>query len=162
MRNKLIRVTRFCCVLLLANCGLNAASGRADAQRNTVPVPVMIIYPGDLITDELLADRDFSADPGAGQMAGVRMRAELVGKAARRTLLPGQPIPANAVSAPKVVSNGAKVRMLFEDGGLRITALGTALQSGSAGDTIAVRNMSSGLTVSGIVQTDGSVYIGGG
>jgi len=67
----------------------------------------------------------------------------------------------NAVRDPKTVTNGAKVRLLFEDGGLAITAYGTALQAGSVGEIISVRNLGSGLTVSGAVQADGSIRVGG-
>ncbi len=126
-----------------------------------LPVPGVTIYPGDVITEQALVDRDFSDDSVMSKMASVRARDELVGKVARRTLLAGQPILPNAVGEPTVVANGAKVRLLFEEETLRIFALGTALQSGSAGDIISVRNSTSGLTVSGTVQADGTVHVGG-
>jgi len=46
---------------------------------------------------------------------------------------------------PKTVANGAKVKMVFEEGGLTITTYGAALQSGSVGEVIR-RNLDSGLT----------------
>lgn len=137
-----------------------AMPGALFAQDSVIlPVPRIVIYPGDIIKDEWLDD---TAVPGSAAQSAVAARAALVGKAARRTLLPGSPIPANAVAGLKVISNGAKVRLLFEDGGLTITAYGAALQEGSAGDVIAVRNLASGLMVSGTVQADGSVRVGGG
>jgi flagellar basal body P-ring formation protein FlgA len=133
----------------------------AVAAGTLLPVPGNTIYPGDVITEESLVDRDFSDESVMRKMDGVRTRADLVGKVARRTLLPGQPILPNAVGEPTVVANGSKVRILFEEGALRISALGTALQPGSAGDIISVRNIASGLTVSGTVQADGTVQVGG-
>ncbi len=143
-------------VLFALNCQIAVAAGG-----NLLPVPDTTIYPGDVITEQALVDRDFSDDFAMGKMAGVRTRADLVGKVARRTLLPGQPIPSNSVGEPTVVANGTKVRIIFEEGPLHISALGTALQSGSAGDIISVRNIASGLTVSGTVLADGSVQVGG-
>jgi flagellar basal body P-ring formation protein FlgA len=164
MHKKLARVIRAmrCCIAVLLASFASAVHGAEALHSSILPVPALTLYPGDVITDQVLADHDFSSDPLISKMVGAGTRTDLVGKVARRTLLPGLPIPVNAVGAPTIVSNGAKVRMLFEDGSLRITALGTALQSGSAGDTITVRNISSGLTVSGTVQADGSVYVDGG
>jgi flagella basal body P-ring formation protein FlgA len=141
---------------------MNCESSLVAAEFNMLPVPTVIIYPGDVIKDNSLVDRDFSADFPTSKLAAIDSRAALVGKVARRTLMPGFPIPASAVGDPKAVANGAKVRLLYEDGALAITAYGTALQAGSVGEIISVRNLGSGLTVSGSVQADGSVRVGGG
>ncbi len=141
---------------------MNWESSLVAAELNMLPVPTVIIYPGDVIKDNSLVDRDFSADFPTSKLAAINSRAALVGKVARRTLMPGFPIPASAVGDPKAVANGAKVRLLYEDGALAITAYGTALQAGSVGEIISVRNLGSGLTVSGSVQADGSVRVGGG
>ncbi len=141
---------------------MNWESSLVAAELNMLPVPTVIIYPGDVIKDNSLVDRDFSADFPTSKLAAIDSRAALVGKVARRTLMPGFPIPASAVGDPKAVANGAKVRLLYEDGALAITAYGTALQAGSVGEIMSVRNLGSGLTVSGSVQADGSVRVGGG
>ena len=39
---------------------------------------------------------------------------------------------------------------------------GAAMQDGSIGDIVRVRNSDSGVTVSGSVQADGTVSVGGG
>ena len=57
-------------------------------------------------------------------------RTMLVGKVARRTLLPGRAIPANAIGEPRLITVGARVRVVYEEGGLNITAYGSALQPG--------------------------------
>ena len=75
---------------------------------------------------------------------------------------PARQFPRNAVSAPKIVANGAKVRIVLEEGALSIATYGAALQDGCAGDVISLRNLETGLTVSGTVQADGSVRVGGG
>ena len=92
----------------------------------------------------------------------VEDRALIVGKVARLTLLPGHAIPFAGVSNRKVVANGAEVRLVYAEGGLLIMTTGAALQDGSIGDVVRVRNSDSGVTVSGAVQPDGSVKVGGG
>jgi flagella basal body P-ring formation protein FlgA len=92
----------------------------------------------------------------------VRTRAGVVGKMARRTLLPGRAIMPIALNNPRAVINGADVRLVYIDGGLTIVTSASALQDGAVGETIRVRNVDSGLTVSGVIQPDGSVRVSGG
>ena len=80
------RVMRLAVVGVLALVALRCQSGVAAAETNLLLVPAMTIYPGDIITDQVLVDRDFSSDPMMSKMAGARTRANLVGKVARRTL----------------------------------------------------------------------------
>jgi flagella basal body P-ring formation protein FlgA len=134
--------------------------GAEDAR--VLPVPNVTIYPGDPIRESWLVDRDFTANSSAPRGGVIETRDAVVGKIARRTLLPGLPIPATAISEPRLIANGAKVRVVFSDGGMTITTYGSALQSGGAGDIVSVRNLDSGLTISGIVQPDGSVRVSGG
>jgi flagella basal body P-ring formation protein FlgA len=141
---------------------MNCESSLLAAEPYILPVPAIILYPGDVIKDNSVVDRDFSADFPTRNLAAIDSRAALVGKVARHTLFPGSPISPGAVGEPNAVANGAKVRIMFRDGLLAITAYGTALQAGSAGEVISVRNLGSGLTISGIVEADGSVRAGGG
>ena len=137
---------------------LGLAGTCADAAQ-TIPVAAVTIYPGDIIRDGMLTQRDLP-DNFAGQSVTVLDRTSLVGKTVRRTLLPGLPIPINAVAEPKVVTVGAMVRVLYVDGDLNIATYASALQAGAVGDTIAVRNTESGLTISGVIEKDGSIRIG--
>jgi flagellar basal body P-ring formation protein FlgA len=138
-------------VAVLAGAGAEAAQ--------TIPVAAVTIYPGEIIRDGMLTERDLP-DNFAGQTVTVLDRATLIGKTVRRTLLPGLPILIAAVAEPKVVSVGAMVRVVYQDGDLNIATYGSALQAGAIGDTIAVRNTESGLTISGIIEKDGSIRIG--
>ncbi len=123
-------------------------------------MPTITIYPGDAIKDDWLVDREFS-EASPSRDGFVAAREAIVGKIARRTLLPGAPIPLNAVSPAKIVANGARVRIVFEEGALSIATYGAALQDGSVGAVISLRNLDTGLTVSGTVQADGSVRLSG-
>ena len=121
----------------------------------------MTIYPGDVIRDSMLTEHDLP-DNFAGSGSMVLDRGALVGKTARRTLLPGLPVTANSIGEPKIVTIGAMVRVIFTEGGLTISTYASALQAGAAGDVIPVRNMESGLTISGTIDRDGSIRVGNG
>ncbi len=123
-----------------------------------VPVPAVVIYPGDVIRDGMLAEVEMP-DDFAGRAAAVLDRNALVNKTSRRTLLPNLPIPKNAIGEPKVVSLNAMVRIVYAEAGLTISTYGSALQSGAVGDVIPVRNLESGVTVSGTVGGDGAVHV---
>jgi flagella basal body P-ring formation protein FlgA len=127
----------------------------------SIPVPRIVIYPGDVITDQMLTDTP--ADTiDAPEGVTIQQRSSVVGKMAIRTLLPQRAIPLAAVDNPRLVRNGARVTLTFAEDGLTITASGDALQDGRLGQVVKVRNSDSGLTVSGVVQTDGSVRVQGG
>ena len=137
------------------------APGPALAQEALAPTPKSVIYPGDIIREDMLADvaRGGVRDGGGPY---VEDRSFVVGKVARLTLLPGHAIPYVGVSNRKLVANGAIVNLVYSEGGLVIVTTGSALQDGSIGDVVRVRNDDSGVTVSGAVQPDGSVRVGGG
>jgi flagella basal body P-ring formation protein FlgA len=137
------------------------AQEAADADVATAPVPRMVIYPGDIIRDDMLMDVPAKEIQGSVDSM-VRSRSGIVGKMARRTLLPGRAIQPVALNNPRAVVNGAEVRLIYIDGGLMIVTSASALQDGAVGDTIKVRNVDSGLTVSGVIQPDGSVRVSGG
>ncbi len=137
-----------------------AALGPAAIAAERRPVPSITIYPGDIIRESMLTDADFP--DAVASSAYVFNRSMLVGKVARRTLLPGQAIATNAVGEPKLVTTGAMVRLVYEEDGLTIVTYASALQGGAAGDVISVRNLESGLTISGTIKGDGSIHVGAG
>ena len=146
----------------LATVLLILASGRlAMAEEKRLPVPAVAIRAGELIRDDMITERAF-----ASGLLGVAMfiegRQVLVGRMARRALLPGQPIPSNAVEDPWTVARGAMVKVVVEDSGLSIVTYGSAMQSGAAGALIPVRNTDTGVIIRGIVQPDGTVKVADG
>jgi flagella basal body P-ring formation protein FlgA len=135
-----------------------AIAAHAAADTVTLPVPVATIYPGDAIDGGMLEERTFArARAGEGI---VDSGAALVGMVARRTLLPGHPIPANAVDRVDIVTRGNPVQLVFRQAGLVITTYASPLQDGSAGDVIRLRNDDSGAIVMGVVEPDGTVSVG--
>lgn len=143
----------------VAVSALSPFAARADER--PLPVARTTIYPGDHISEAMLEEKFVPLAPGA-ESHMVLSTDGLLGKVARRTLLPGQPIPTIAVDNPRVVMTGAQVRIVFSEGGMQIIAYGVAQQHGAIGEIIRVRNLESGIFVSGRVQADGSILVGEG
>ncbi len=131
----------------------------ATAGRKALPVPTVTIYPGDDIVSRLIVEKSFS-DRAVRRLAVFDSVAPLIGKIARRTLLPGQPIPLNAVRERDLVTRGAATLVVFRSGGLEITTYAVPLRSGSAGDAVQLRNKDSGVIFSGTVLADGTIRVG--
>jgi flagellar basal body P-ring formation protein FlgA len=136
-----------------------AAAGAALAANLDLPVPRTTIYPGDTISDDQLTERAFLAHTVTRSMV-FDDRQSLVGRVAKRTLLPGQPVPVNAVRDPYLVNTGKASLVIYTMGGLTITTQAIALQNGVAGDVVTLRNPDSGVTIQGTVGSDGTVRLG--
>ena len=124
-----------------------------------LPVPRTTIYPGDVISADRLAERAFLAHT-VTRSSVFDSRESLIGKVARRTLLPGQPVPVNAIRDPYLVNLGKSSLVMFEAEGLTITMHAIALQNGAAGDVVTLRNPDSGVVIQGLVDRDGTVRLG--
>jgi flagella basal body P-ring formation protein FlgA len=145
---------------LWLGASLGAAAQDLGAPDLAPPTPRVVIYPGDIIHNDMLSDLPAETARGIGPFA--ETRSSVIGKMARRTLLPGGAIPLAALDVPRLVVNGAVVNLVYLEGGLSISAVGMALQDGAAGDFVRVRNDDSGVTVTGVVQPDGAVRVSGG
>lgn len=147
-------------IAALAVFALVTAINPAAAATLQLPVPRITLYPGELIRSDHLTDQRFNAR-ALSHSAVYKRREDIVGKVARRTLLPGQPIPVNALRDPYLVVQGRTVQIVYRDGALTITGYAVALESGSEGDVIRVRNVDSGAIVKGVVESDGTIRVGG-
>jgi flagella basal body P-ring formation protein FlgA len=83
-----------------------------------------------------------------------------VGMEARVTLYAGRPIHEADVGAPALVKRNQMVTLVFQTAGLTIHTEGRALERGAAGDIIHIMNLSSHLTIQGLVAPDGTVSVG--
>ncbi len=145
--------------LFLPMC-ITAASAASRREVVKLPVPAMMIYPGDKIEEGMLREHGFIKSTVAQLSIANRME-DVVGLEARRTLFPGKPIPINAVQDPVVVQRGSSVLLVFKENGLEIRAIVEAQESGSVGANIRARNPDTGLSVMGKVQADGSLLAEG-
>jgi flagella basal body P-ring formation protein FlgA len=133
-------------------------AGAAIGDERRLPVPAVTIHSGEVIREDMVAERAFASNL-LGVALFVEGRLGLVGRVARRTLLPGQPIPVNAVEDPWTIARGARVKIVVEDNGLSIVTFGSALESGTPGALISVRNADTGVIIKGVIQSDGSVKV---
>lgn len=140
-------------------CPGAAAPLRAQTNETMLPVPTVTLYPGDLITDAHITERPFRTGLRT-PLAAIENRLAIVGKVARRTLLPGQPIPSNGVDDQKVVRRGVPTQVVFRENGLVITGIVEPMQAGAVNEMVKARNPDSGLTVIGVVQADGTIRVG--
>ena len=60
-----------------------------------------------------------------------------------------------------MVTQGKTALVVFEAGGLTITANAMALQNGGIGDVVTLRNIDSGTVIKGTVAPDGTVRLAG-
>ncbi len=116
-------------------------------------VPARTIRAKEIIGPQDLVPK--SADvPGA-----VSHPDEILGQEARVSLYPGRPIRFSDIGPPAVVDRNDVVPLIFNHGGLTITAEGRAMGRGSAGEIIRVMNLSSRSTVTGRIRSDGSIEV---
>ncbi|HVW54386.1 MAG TPA: flagellar basal body P-ring formation chaperone FlgA [Rhizobiaceae bacterium] len=119
-----------------------------------------VIYPGQTVSAGAL--REIQLRNGyQSPTPFVRAPGEIVNKIALRTILPGRLIPEGSVRDAFLVEAGKPARIVYSQGALTITMIAVALEPGSAGDVVKVRNPDSGAVFSGIVMADGTIRVGG-
>lgn len=134
----------------------------------SVLVPVQIAVTGNYVvtTRPLAAGQSIqegdvavlSGDLSALPTGVVGATADAVGKTLRNALAAGQPLRSDQLIAPLVVRQGQSVRVVSRGAGFAVSSEGRALANAAAGQVVQIR-MSSGQTVSGVAQADGSVEV---
>ncbi|MBS0251882.1 MAG: flagellar basal body P-ring formation protein FlgA [Proteobacteria bacterium] len=142
---------------LLAACAI-ASSARAEDPGRTVFVPRAVIYPGDRLTEENLIERQLIVDPDNPPVFGEREQ-DLLGKVARRTLLPGELIPEMAIRAVDLIKQGRTYKLVYSSKYVSIVGVGVPLQSGAAGEIINVRNPESGIIIKARIEPDQTLAV---
>ncbi|MFK7838826.1 MAG: flagellar basal body P-ring formation chaperone FlgA [Bdellovibrionales bacterium] len=84
---------------------------------------------------------------------------DLIGMTPRRIIFPGKTVRMSEIQPPVIVKRGDNVTMIFDDGGMRLTAKGKALENGAKGDLIRISNLSSSRNVEGVVTAQREVVI---
>jgi len=155
MLRTLRRLVVVAALTLLAQAG----SLRADTMVE-VPVLNVAVGLGDVIDE---ADIEIVELPyGKIPRNAITDPAGLIGMTPKRLLRPDTPLREGDVAPPVVVKRNTVVVMVFERGGLFLTAMGKALQDGAAGEIIRIENVQSGIVIQGVVQADGHVEVGFG
>ena len=117
---------------------LHLQRAEPSSQPTSVVVPRRTIRRG-----QIMQASDLKMVPGPGGEGFARDFASLVGKAPKRALLRGRPIPNRLVQAAAVVQRGERVKVVIRTGALAISMTGEAIQSGAVGETISVLNKGS-------------------
>lgn len=145
-------------VLLAAVLTTSAGSVSSALAQQMVVIPIRVIYPGEVVTGDSLEQVPLRRQvKNLGALA--LNPTQLEGKVARRTLLPGRMIPVSSVREAWLVETGKPVQVRFIQGGLEIQIMGISLQTGSAGDTVRIRNADSGTVFNGVVMADGTIKV---
>lgn len=131
----------------------------ANASQVKMLVARTTIYPGQAIHMGSLSWKNWrgSKQQLVGYLTEPR---EAVGKVARRTLIAGRPIAITDLRVPNVVGQGQVVTIVFRSAAIQIVGRAVALQGGSTGALVRVRNVDSRRVIIGTVQNDGSVLVG--
>ncbi len=137
-------------------CFLGGA-GQAFAQGTTAVVPTRIIYPGETIDPAALEEVGVTNPNLKGNYA--HRIGDVAGRVTDRTLLPGRTIIVDFLRDPYTVKRGAAVKIVYSSDGLTISATGTPMEDGGVGQIVRVRNVESGVTISGTVLADGSIKV---
>lgn len=87
-------------------------------------------------------------------------REEAIGKQVLRPLPPRQPIRKIMLDHPPIIRKGDRVMLEVRIGGLLVQTVGLAKAAGKRGETIPVKNQSSGREVFGTVMASGLVEVG--
>lgn len=85
--------------------------------------------------------------------------AAVVGLTAKRRLMPGQVLTSAQVTPRRLVERGQEVVLYVVKPGLMVRMAGEALESGTEGERIRVRNRSSKRVVEGYVEPSGAVRV---
>lgn len=142
-------------VAMAATLAVPAAPALAEGR--FAVIPKRTIYPGEQLDASALVEVAVT-NPNIAPGYAERIDA-INGKVTTRTLVAGRIILVSSLREPFAVSRGKTVRLVFRNGPLLITASGSPLDDAAVGDLIKVRNLDSGVIVSGTVMEDRTVHV---
>lgn len=122
-----------------------------------VPVVISRLKKGDIIRQR---DIEYVQIPESKVTSDMIMdQKDLIGTTPRRILSPQQVVKASEIELPTLVERGSRVTMILNNGSMKLSASGKALEDGAAGDVIRVVNLTSKRTIDGFVAPNGTVEV---
>ncbi|MBW4048561.1 MAG: flagellar basal body P-ring formation protein FlgA [Proteobacteria bacterium] len=132
-------------------------------------LPVQVSWPqGAVIADRALGaghvltlgdlsvvQRDLSKLPAGA----VTKPEQAIGHVLQYSVAAGQSITQDMLTGPQLVHYGQSVSLVAIGPGVRLVALGMALENGREGQTIMARNVQSGKVVTGVLDSGGQVMV---
>ncbi len=146
------RSGRFSALLSVAGAGMEPVTVRVAGQVDSMvelPVTSVRLLAGAIVRAEDVHMARISAAELRGEV--VHGLEAIIGQQLTRPVAPGQPLSPKDLMKPTLVRRGSMVRLQLESGGLSVTGQGVALESGSAGDRIRLRNPGSRNLLEGVV-----------
>lgn len=123
----------------------------------SVPVLTRKTANGDIISD---ADITMMDIPERQIHKDTAMNAEdLIGKSPKRSISPDRPIRLSEINLPTIVKKGSSVEVQYSAPYMTIRTIGEALEDGSLGSTIRVKNEQSGKAITARVIGTGKVEV---
>ena len=142
-------------LLLMTRCGFAEAEGGTI---RALPVPTEPIFPGEVITDDKLTERQFQTT--AQSVAGFAIeREQIIGKEAHRRFIAGMPIALGGLGTPLAVKRGAAALAFYREDGLSISTPVIALADGAEGDVIDARATETGAVIKVRVLAGGELAV---
>ncbi|MFW0776731.1 MAG: flagellar basal body P-ring formation chaperone FlgA [Rickettsiales bacterium] len=131
-------------------------AGRFD---EVVEIPMLKrqVRAGDVIKKEDVETRDYVMSRTRSDT--ITDLKSLIGKSPTRTISAGRPIYEQEIALPVVIEKDNVVQMYYRSPGVEISATGKAMEDGSTGKIINVRNLSSKKTVRAVVVNANTVNI---
>jgi len=127
------------------------------SQRLRVVVASHPLERGDILRDDDLGYRELELKHAAHHFFTDKQR--LIGRQVSRRIAADAPIRSNQTRRPTAIERGARISILSSTPGLRVRMAGKALDKGSVGDVIRVRNASSGRELDARVLSPGVVRV---
>lgn len=143
---------------LMAIMLLFAPSAKADPYVS-VPVPLVTLYAGETLTNSQIGQRRYRRD-WLDRHRFAQDIGEVTGQTAKRILVKGRPIALGDLGPSKLVQEGEVVTAIFAGGALQIAAQMLALDAGSQGSQVRLRNPETGAIVQGRVAGFARVMVG--
>ncbi|MDR1979446.1 MAG: flagellar basal body P-ring formation chaperone FlgA [Synergistaceae bacterium] len=149
--------------------GTSAATLRfRDESGKERPLPVRLAWnqPALMLTrpvkrGEVLKESDFVVRQIRVNRAGMYASrlSETVGRSLRKNLSQGEAVPLSLLVNVPVIERGKSVTILVRSAGLTVKTKGEALEDGSLGDSIKVRNVASKAVLTAVVVADDTVEV---
>ncbi len=136
-----------------------AVSGSYD-EMVEVPVLKRDFKAGETITSKDIELRDYTK--ARVRINTINDMASLIGKSPERAITAGRPIREHELAEPILVKKNDLVKMQYNNGNMRITTNGQAIDGGTEGATISVRNLTSKKIVQARIQDATTVVINDG
>jgi flagella basal body P-ring formation protein FlgA len=157
---------RFTAMLSVTAEGMDPITTRIAGQVDTlveIPVPAIRLASGAVVRAEDLRMTRVSLSQAKGEV--VRDPSQAVGMQLKRSVTPNQPISTTDLIRPAVVGRDSIVRIVLDSQGLSLSGQGIALEAGTMGERIRIRNPSSRAVLEAQVIAPGQslqALLGGG